>query len=94
MATISTERARELFGDPDEIVARLNTFRESARVFSSDQPRLIALYPEQWVAVVDGEVIAHSTSFETLMRQIEASGTPSQHVMVRFIDTNPGALIV
>ena len=94
MAPLTADKARELFGDPEEVTERLRIFSDSARVFSSDHPRLIDAYPGQWVAVYRGEVRAHSEDFTDLLKQVDELELSRAQVMVRFIDKNQRALII
>ncbi|MEE8337767.1 MAG: hypothetical protein V3R95_06880 [Dehalococcoidia bacterium] len=94
MATISESKARELFGDPRQASARLRAFRESARTFSSDHPRLIDAYPDEWVAVHGGDVKAHAITLVDLLDLIDVAELPRQELLVRFIEKNQRALIL
>ena len=80
------------FGDPKVVRARLRAFRDSARVFSSDRPRLINEYPNKWVAVYQGKVVAHSQDFDDLMRSVNER--EHQDILVRFIDNDQRGLII
>jgi hypothetical protein len=73
-------------GDPRKLASELAAFRKTAQRFSSDTPRLIDKYPKQWVAIFEGEVVAHAPTFEKAIADIEEKGIPRQHVMVRYID--------
>ena len=81
-------------GAPERIRADLDDFRQSARAFSSNRPRLIDEYRQRWVAVLDGAVVAHSESFPAIIEQIDARGLPRAKVMVRFIDESPRTMIL
>lgn len=94
MPLLTEKRARDLFGDPSEVAGRLRDFRKSANVLSSSHPHLIDEYPQEWVAVHDGIVRAHSKDFRTLLRLIDEAGISRHEVIVRFIERNHRALIV
>ena len=81
-------------GPPEEIRKDLADFRQSARAFSSDRPRLIDEYRHQWVAVLDGHVVAHADSFPTVMEVIDKREMPRSRVLVRFIDENVRTMIL
>ena len=80
--------------DPLEIARDLLDFSESCSKLSSDQPRLIAEYPNRWIAVYDGEVRANSKHLGALLKKMDALGIPQGSAIVRFIDTNPETLIL
>lgn len=94
MPAISEQKARELFGDPQQVGSRLRAFRESARVYSSSHPRLVDEYRHQWVAVYDGRVQTHAGSIGDLLEQIETAELPRRDVLVRFIEEDQRALIL
>lgn len=94
MPALSEERARSLFGDPSEVAGRLHNFRQSASVLSSSHSHLIDEYPQEWIAVHDGVVRAHSKDFRALLSQIDEAGISRREVIVRFVERNHRALIV
>lgn len=95
MPAISEQKARELFGDPQEVGLRLRAFRESARVYSSSHPRLIDEFPRQWVAVYEGRVRTHASTIGELLAQVEATELPRRDILIRFIEEeNQRALIL
>ena len=81
-------------GPLDELRRDLADFKRSARAFSSDRPRLIDEYRQQWVAVLDGEVVAHCDSFAAVMDAIDEQHVPRSRVLVRFIDENVRTMIL
>ena len=97
MASISPERERELIdlvGDPAMVATELTKFREAAKALSSDQPRFIEAYPQQWVAVWDtGQVLA-SESLDELLREVDDRGIQREHAIVRFIDRSERTLFL
>lgn len=86
MPAISERKARELFGDARQVGSRLSAFRESARVYSSNLPRLIDEYPRQWVAVHNGQVQTAASTIGELLEQIETAELPRQDLLIRFIE--------
>ncbi|MDA1062629.1 MAG: DUF5678 domain-containing protein [Chloroflexi bacterium] len=94
MPAISEKQARELFGSSDEVRVRMNALRRSASVFSSRSPRLIEMYPERWVAVRDGAVVADAVTLPELLESVDKLGLPRNEILVRFIEENQRALIL
>lgn len=87
------EIIREL-GDPVEVDRQLERFRRAAKVLSSKHPRMIDLYPNQWIAVHEGKVKARGRTFWSLMKQVEGQNLPKEHVLVRFIDKSQRSMIL
>ncbi len=87
--------ALALMNERPETTARsLREFQRSARVLSSNQPRLVDEYPDQWIAVSDGTVVAHGDKLEKVLRQIDQKGIRRFEVIVRFIERTQRTLIL
>ena len=84
----------EQVGDPRDVERDLRSFRRTARILSSNHPRLINRYPNQWVALHRGRVRASGRTFASVMAQIDKKGLPREHVIVRFIDKNQRTMIL
>ena len=72
----------------------LRAFQRSARVLSDNHPRLIDEYPNQWVAVANGTVMAHGNTLKQVLAQIDAEGISRDDVIVRFIERTQRTLIL
>ena len=79
---------------PDNTARSLRKFQRSARVLSSNQPRLINEYPDQWVAVSDSTVVAHGKSLDNVLRKVDRKGVRRSDVIVRFIERTQRTLIL
>lgn len=79
---------------PEEIATSLRAFEKTAQVFSSDSPRLIDLYPDQWVAVYNGKVVTHDRDVDVVFAWLEEHDIPLGDTMTRFIDTAPRVMIL
>ncbi len=88
-----TEAVKDI-GSPEAIHQELAEFQRSARVFSSDRPRLLDKYCEQWVGVIDGEVVTSADSFTAVLENIDAAGLSRSKCIVRFITKNARTLIL
>lgn len=90
---LSPERTDEflrVLGDPATALRELQQTRDSAHILSSDRPRLIEQFPQRWVAVHKGEVIADAASLDELLMAVETNHPASRHnIIVRFIDRQP-----
>jgi hypothetical protein len=85
---------RELLGDPMSVAREMSRFRRSAATLSSRRERLLAQYPEQWVAVHDGKVKAHAKTFDALLGQIEKKRLPRGQLILRYISKRERAMIL
>lgn len=83
-----------LLGDPKQVERELERFRRSTAVLSSRQSRLIERYPKQWVAVLDGKVVAHAKTFDSLLSQVDKKKLPRGRVVVRYIDKTQRTMIL
>ena len=71
---------------PDDAARSLRKFQRSAHALSSNQPRFIDEYPDQWVAVSDSVVVAHGGDLESVLRQVDRKGVHRSDVIMRFIE--------
>jgi hypothetical protein len=95
MSALSREQALELLGkDPNQVARELADFSQTARVLSSDHPRLIDEHPDQWVALYQGRVETFGKTLEELIAELEKKGLPRNDVIVRYIDREEKTLIL
>lgn len=83
-----------LGGPPARIARELDEFAESARALSSDHPRFIDDYPQQWVGVFQGKVQAQGKTLKSVMAQLGEKGIPTKHALIRFIERDQRTLIL
>ena len=81
-------------GKPEEIDRDLQSFRKSAMLLSSSHPRLVDSYENQWVAVYEGDTVAHGDTLKEVLEKIDKKGIPRGHVVVRYIDRAPRTMIL
>ena len=91
---LSESEVRKLIGDPKAVAADLRELKKSARVFSSNRERLLERFPQKWVAVYRGEVVANGDSLREVLRLVDNAGLPRKSVVVRYIDRNVRTLIL
>lgn len=84
----------DLIGDPHEVDRELRSFRRTARILSSDHPRLIDKYSGQWIAAYDGKVRAFGRTLHSVLSKVEKQGIPKRQVIVRYIDKNQRTMIL
>ena len=79
---------------PSAMARSLRTFQRSARVLSDSHPHLIDEYPNQWVAVADGSVMAHGDTLEQVLTRIDAEDISRADVIIRFMERPRRTLIL
>ena len=79
---------------PEMIGQELREFEADARTFSEKQQALVREYAEQWVAFLNGRVVANDTDFQTVLDQLDAAGLPRRKAVVRFLTETPSILIL
>ena len=79
---------------PETAARSLREFERSARVLSSNQTNLIDEYPDQWIAVSDGTVVAHGNKLDKVLGQTDQKGIQRSDVIVRFIERTQRTLIL
>lgn len=84
----------DLLGDPREVDRELASFRRTARVLSSDHPRLIDEYPQQWIVAFEGKVRASGDTLASVLKQADVEGLPRDKIIVRHIDRNQRTMIL
>ena len=94
IVTFSQDEIAALIGDPAKICEELEAFRETAKFLSSNRPRLIQIYPDQWVALFENEVQAHGDELESVLEELDAKGLPRERALVRYLDTKPRTLVL
>jgi hypothetical protein len=72
----------------------LQRFRKAAQALSSDYPRLINKYPDQWVAVYHGKVAAHASTLPAILGKMKRKRIPQAHTIVRYIEKNKRTMIL
>jgi hypothetical protein len=90
----TTEALKHLGGTASEIAKDLVGYRETAKVLSSDHPRMIDEHPLQWVGVYKGNVVASGRSLKSVMVQLRKKAVPPESSIIRFIDREERALIL
>ena len=79
---------------PEAAARSLREYQKSARVLSSNQPRLIDEYPDQWVAVSDSNVIANGANLKNVLQQVDRKGFNRSDILIRFIERTQRTLIL
>ncbi len=87
-------RTKRVNQDIRTVTNEFMCFRRSGLVFSSHHKKMIDRYPEQWVAVYDGKVKAHSHNYDTALSRIDEMGIPRKLTLIRYISKKPSSMIL
>ena len=79
---------------PNNTALSLRKFQHSSQVLSGNHPRLIDEYPDQWVAVISSDVVAHGKTLKHVLRQVDKKGLSRSDVIVRFIERTKRTLVL
>jgi hypothetical protein len=79
---------------PKQMDSELRSFSRAARLLSSDHPRLIDRYPNQWVGIHDRDVRASAKSFGALISKLKKAGVAPNDTIIRYIDASGRKLIL
>ncbi|HEX4295071.1 MAG TPA: hypothetical protein VHZ29_13135 [Rhizomicrobium sp.] len=90
---MSREVVAGIIGNPADADRELREYAGSARVLSSNHPRLIDEYPEQWVGVHGGKVELVGPSLDAIKKQAHEKGIPLEQTIIRFIEKEEKTLI-
>jgi hypothetical protein len=93
-ATMARLNEKMLGATPKQIAKQLRRFSRTARVLSSDRPRLVDEHAEEWVGLYDGKVCASAKSFRALIAKLRKLGIPPNEAIVRYVDTSGRKLIL
>ncbi|MBI2323141.1 MAG: hypothetical protein HYU88_13860 [Chloroflexi bacterium] len=56
--------------------------------------KLLELYPEQWVAIFDEQVVGVAPEFDHLLDSLQARGVPVGQVLIEHLTRKEGLLIL
>lgn len=94
MPELTVDELVRRVGPLEDIRSGLDRFDRSGRAFSAAWPRLIKEYANQWVAVLDGDVVASADSREAVIEAVVEQGLPRSKLFVRYMSEKPRTLIL
>ena len=97
MAANLTQQQKEALskaGSPDEIRARLTTYRNAVMTLSSKQEDLVKRYPNQWVGMAGSKVVCRGKSLPQLISDCDKKGIPRGSVAIRYLDTKKPIMVL
>jgi Family of unknown function (DUF5678) len=67
---------------------------EERAFWQAHQRDFLEKYPNQFVVLKDGQVIAHDASLDDLVTELEKQGLESTDVRLRYINACPGSSFI
>lgn len=84
--------------DPREALSRvgrsIDAYRADVQYLADNKADLTEKYPNEWVAVLEGRVIAHSRQNRELLKQLRNSGLLQKSPVIYYLTTKPSTLIL
>ena len=78
----------------DDIMVEMQHFKEDTLFVNDNAREIRRLYPDQWVAVYDKQVVGADANLDRLLDNLKALGYPPGKSLIKRVETNPMNLIV
>jgi hypothetical protein len=72
----------------------MEDYTRDFRYLAKHDDELMAQYPDEWVAIFDCKVVAHSPDRAEMWRQLEQLGLDRRFLVDAFLDTDPPTLVL
>ena len=72
----------------------IEEYRKDLEYLVNHESELTGQFPDQWVAIYNEEVAAHSTQRRELSRLIRSKGLPMASMVIQELDDQPMTLIL
>ncbi len=76
----------EILGDREQMAREMAEYHAAAVGFEENLPSYLASYPDQWIAVLDDEILADQ-DIEAVFEQLDQRGIPRHRAYMKFIST-------
>jgi hypothetical protein len=80
--------------DPREVAQSLKRFAKSTDFVEGHYEELVAKHPKMWIAVLDGEIRAMSTTLGELLSEMDSEGIRVPETHLKFLDPDPAILVI
>ena len=87
-------KALESLGGAKRVREELLEYTERVERFERKRSQLTEQYPDKWVAMADGEVVAVADSLEDVLTELDECGLRRSDAVVEFLDTHPRNMIL
>ena len=81
-------------GGEEAIELRLRRFEEDVRYLHSLRQELLKNYLDQWVAVYERKLVAHSKNLSKVRQQLSAKRIPQNETVIEFIARERKAMLL
>ena len=68
-----------------KVQAELQHFRKDTAYYEAHHEELLKKYPEQWVAILDQQVVGTSQEYELLLTELEKEGVPIERTLFKHL---------
>jgi len=79
------ERALDAAGGKKAFDRKFRQYGESVAFIDKNREELLKKYDENWVAVYEATVVAHSKKYEDLEEELRKQGLPVEEVVIKFL---------
>jgi hypothetical protein len=76
-----------------QVQEELEQARQDALYVQANRDALLREYPERWIAVLDGRLVASAEEFHDLLAQIDDRGVSRRRVYFEFLTTDEAPLV-
>ena len=80
--------------DEAAISRKRDEFRRNTDYLESNYAELVKQYPNQWVAIHEGSIVAVGTALKSVQRKLDRKGIGRSNAIIEFLDKEPRILIV
>ena len=87
---VSEDELREVlepFGGPDAMLESMQRFKANREYLEGNRERLKQRYPDQWVAIVRRQVVAHGNTQDDVLRALREAGEDLDGTLLRYLTT-------
>jgi hypothetical protein len=94
MATVVQPRPVRRADEQPQLVEEMRQFEQDSRFLALHHDALLDKFPEQWIAVFSGEVVANDTNINDALRELARRKVPHSRVVLAFLTRRPKTLIL
>jgi len=94
VSALTEKQFRDLVGDPAEWMRNMEKFDCSCDALSAQYEKLLERFPNRWVALYDGEVVAEAGNLPDTIHALKARGFPPRDCLVEFLSARPMTVIL
>jgi len=81
------EKALKAAGGLEEFKRKRDQFSHDLAYFDKNREKLLEIYDENWIAVYESEVVAHSKRYNDMLAQIEKKGLPEEQLVIKYLSS-------